>query len=330
MPVIKVYHHGMTAAIPPRKNDHERAKRGVVHGWSKSATRNNTRWLRSVSPKSFGNDEQFGVAFTLTIRDCPDSSDDWHSIRRSFVDRLRRMGMLRLHWVTEWQRRGVPHLHGIVFFPNSVFDVALKELDLDSVDSGLLNYWHCRISSAWIAVSERYGASPRGQNLKVVTDIKGWFKYLSKHASRGADHYQRSSAGIPPGWVKTGRVWGHCGDWIIDDAVRIDVSPEFYFSMRRIVRKWRLSDARKALKDSPVTVFRDGWMRLNPHWLSAKKRISSARRMLKNNDFKKSQVRGVSEWIDSENTLLIAEFLISQGFEIYLPEEEEEGALAPC
>ena len=323
MPVIKVYHHGMTAAIPPRKNDHERAKRGVVQGWSKSATRNNTRWLRSVSPKSFGNDEQFGVAFTLTIRDCPDSSDDWHSIRRSFVERLRRMGMLRLHWVTEWQRRGVPHLHGIVFFPNSVFDVALKELELERVDSGLLDYWHDRISNAWIAVSEKYGASPRGQHLKTVTDIKGWFKYLSKHASRGADHYQRSSAGIPSGWIKTGRVWGHCGDWITDEAVQIDASPEFYFAMRRIVRKWRLSDARAALKDSPVTVLRDGWMCLNPNWLSAKKRISSARRMLKNNDFKKSQVRGVSEWIDSENTLLIAEFLISQGFEIYLPEEEE-------
>ena len=230
--------------------------------------------------------------------------------------------MLRLHWVTEWQRRGVPHLHGIIFLPKTT-QTKMKD------DMGMPLSWGHAIEESWISVAEEYGASPRGQHLKTVTDIKGWFKYLSKHASRSAEHYQRSSAGIPSGWIKTGRVWGHCGDWITDEAVQINASPEFYFAMRRIVRKWRLSDARTALKDSPVTVLRDGWMCLNPNWLSAKKRISSARRMLKNNDFKKSQVRGVSEWIDSENTLLIAEFLISQGFEIYLPEEEET-APEPC
>ena len=317
MPVIKVYHHGMTAAIPPRKNNHERAKRGVVQGWSKSATRNNTRWLRSVSPESFGNEEEFGVAFTLTIRDCPESSEEWHKIRRSFIERLRRLGMLRLHWVTEWQRRGVPHLHGIVFFP-------LKVQTKMNDSNGFPLSWGHAIEQSWISVAEKYGASPRGQHLKTVTDIKGWFKYLSKHASRGADHYQRSSAGVPSGWIKTGRVWGHCGDWVTDKPQSLNVSNEFYFALRRIVRKWRLSDARTALKNSPMAIVRDEWLVANPAWLSAKKRISSARRILKSNDFKKSQVRGVSEWIDAENILLIAEMLIAQGYEIYLSEEEEE------
>lgn len=314
MPVIKVYHHGMTAAIPPRKNNHERTKRGVVHGWSKSAARNNTAWLRSVSPESFDNDDEFGVAFTFTIRDCPETSDDWHQVRTNFIKRLRRLGMLRLHWVTEWQKRGVPHLHGIVFFSNdscSLFDESGFPVSLSST-----------IKGHWIDVAGKYGASARGQDLKLVTDIKGWFKYLSKHASRGADHYQRSSAGIPSGWMKTGRVWGHCGDWVTNEAVRINASNEFYFALRRIVKKWRLSDARSALKKSPMFINRDGWMIFNPAWLSAKKRISSARKMLKCNDFKKSQVRGVSEWIDSEQTLLIAEMLISQGYEIYVPDEE--------
>ncbi|MCP4263107.1 MAG: replication protein [Planctomycetes bacterium] len=315
MPVVKVYHHGMTAAMPPKKNNHERAKRGVVQGWSKSATRNNTRWLRSVSPKSFGGEDEFGVAFTLTIRDCPDTSDDWHSMRTSFIKRLRRMGMLRLHWVTEWQRRGVPHLHGIVFFPVD----SLNKTD----EAGIPVSWGNAITFSWISVAHKYGASPRGQHLKVVTDTKGWFKYLSKHASRGADHYQRSSSGIPSGWVKTGRVWGHCGDWVTDEPHNLNVSNEFYFALRRIVRKWRLSDARTALKESTSTIIRNDRLMVNPAWLSAKKRISSARKILKSNDFKKSQVRGVSEWIDAENILLIAEMLIGQGYEIYLSEEEE-------
>ena len=324
MPVIKVYHHGVTAAMPPSKNSHERAKRGVVNGWSKSAARNNTRWLRSISPESFNNGDEFGVAFTFTLRDCPDTSDDWHTLRTSFIKRLRRLGMLRLHWVTEWQRRGVPHLHGIVFFPKSVFDVVFREMDIDEVDSGLLDYWHSRVANSWISLASKYGASLKGQNLKTVTDIKGWFKYLSKHASRGAEHYQRSSEGIPSGWIKTGRVWGHCGDWETDEAVQLNVSNKFYFALRRIVRKWRLSDARDALKRQPMMKLdRDKYFFLNPHWLSAKKRISSSRRMLKCNNFKKSQVRGVSEWIDSGNILLIAEMLIAQGYEIYLSDEEE-------
>lgn len=316
MPVIKVYHHGMTAAIPPKKNNHERAKRGQVQGWSKSATRNNTRWLRSVSPESFGNDEEFGVAFTLTLRDCPDTSDDWHKIRRSFIERLRRLGMLRLHWVTEWQRRGVPHLHGVVFFSYE----SCTHIDSNGLPVGL----GFLIVDHWVSVAGKFGASPRGQNLKTVTDIKGWFKYLSKHASRGADHYQRSSAGIPSGWIKTGRVWGHCGDWVTDEAVQINASNEFYFALRRIVRKWRLSDARSAFKEASVPRVVDGYFSFGKDYLSSKKRISSARKMLKCNDYKKSQVRGVSEWIDSENILLIAEMLVSQGYEIYLSEEEEE------
>lgn len=315
MPVIKVYHHGMTAAILPKQNNHERAKRGVVQGWSKSATRNNTRWLRSVSPESFSNEDEFGIAFTFTLRDCPDTSDDWHKIRRSFLERLRRLGMLRLHWVTEWQRRGVPHLHGIVFFSYA----SCTRVDSFGIPVGLGTL----ITEHWLAVAGKYGASPRGQHLKVVSDIKGWFKYLSKHASRGADHYQRSSSGIPSGWIKTGRVWGYIGDWVTDEPQSLNVSNEFYFAVRRIVRKWRLADARTALKDSPMLAVRDGCTIINPHWLSAKKRITSARRILKCNDFKKSQVRGVSEWIDAENILTIAEMLISQGYEISISEEEE-------
>lgn len=59
MPTIKLYHHGVTAGIPPSKKSHETAKRGEVNGWSASAARNNTRWLRSVNPNFLI--QQFGV-----------------------------------------------------------------------------------------------------------------------------------------------------------------------------------------------------------------------------------------------------------------------------
>ena len=105
MPVITVYQHGQSSGTPPMRNDHQRAKRDDVTGWSDKTARSNTRFLQSVSLDGLSG---HGFAFTLTLRDCPESHDDWHKIRKAFTMRLQRSGMIRLHWVTEWQRRGVP------------------------------------------------------------------------------------------------------------------------------------------------------------------------------------------------------------------------------
>ena len=306
MPTIKVYHHGVTAGIAPMQNSHERAKRGVVQGWSKSAARNNTRWLRSVSPKSYSSDSEYGIAFTLTVRDCPESSDEWHRIRNAFIRRLRRDGMTKLHWVTEWQRRGVPHLHGVVFFPVGTA---------------------CRIIWHWLALTSDLGAGIKGQHLNEVTDLSGWFKYLSKHASRGADHYQRSSVNIPKGWEKTGRVWGHCGDWVTTDAGPLNVTTEFFWAFRRIVRSWRKSDAREGYKKAKDQLLRKGSISTSIYKTSLR-RITSSRTMLRCNERKKSSVRGVSEWIPSEHCLLVCDYLLSQGYEI-LTEESPSDAATP-
>ncbi|WP_214674732.1 hypothetical protein, partial [Escherichia coli] len=75
MATLKLYHNGLTAGIPPMINNHVRAKRGVVNGWSPSASRNNTKFLRSVHVPGLTG---AAVAFTLTVRDCPDSAEDWH------------------------------------------------------------------------------------------------------------------------------------------------------------------------------------------------------------------------------------------------------------
>ncbi|WP_213061820.1 hypothetical protein, partial [Escherichia coli] len=73
------------------------AKRGEVKGWSKTASRNNTKFLRSVYVPALTG---AAVAFTLTIRDCPPTSADWKILRETFIKRLRRAGLVRLHWLT--------------------------------------------------------------------------------------------------------------------------------------------------------------------------------------------------------------------------------------
>ena len=246
------------------QNDHNRAVRGEVQGWSPGATRRNMAFLMGVEVEKLTG---AGCTFTLTVRDCPATADDWHKLRRAFEKRMLRAGMIRMHWVTEWQRRGVPHLHGVLWFEGKCHDLAA-------------------IVNAWTAVAGTRGASPRGQHARPLDNAIGWFRYLSKHAVRGVKHYQRTIDNIPAGWQKkTGRVWGKVGDWPTREAIRVNLQNEhgdgWWFAFRRLCRAWRVADARAA----------------GNVW-----RLKSARGMLRcgldhNGGHAVSNVRGISEWI---------------------------------
>ena len=280
MRTLKLYRHGVTMGTPPKKNAHLRAKRGTVEGWSESATRRMVQFLRSVDENTLSTASDDtplrGYAITLTVRDCPPTADDWKRLRNAYFKRLTRLGVYRVHWVTEWQRRGVPHLHGAVWLPA---DVPRGEL--------LLN---------WVAVADEYGAKLRGQYSLEINDTIGWFKYLSKHSARGVQHYQRHPENIPPAWKKkTGRVWGKTGDWQTHDPVAFSISDPAFYRLRRILRGWRLADARQT---------GNGF------------RIRSARNKLKSHTRELSNVRGASEWLEMGPSLAILDYLKGEGYEI--------------
>ena len=278
MPVLTEYRHGSTMGIPPGRNDHMRAKRQAVEGWTDASTRRNTRFLYAVDERKLTTTP--GFALSLTIRDCPPSADDWKRVRGVFFQRLRRMGIVRAHWLTEWQRRGVPHMHAAIWF------------DLDS------NGWPpfaADIAKHWVEAASAYGAGLKGQNIKPITDSVGWFKYLSKHAVRGLGHYQRSADSIPQGWKKTGRMWGHLGDWPLIDPVRYTLNMETFWAYRRMVQRWRLADARAS---------------------GDRYRLRSARRMLQSSDRSAGSVRGVGEWIGTDQTQGFLRHLAAMGHEI--------------
>jgi hypothetical protein len=191
------------------------------------------------------------------------------------------MGMLRGHWLTEWQRRGVPHMHAAVWF-----DDDLRNRDPFAIST---------IADHWCDLAAPYGAGRRGQHVESITDTVGWFKYLSKHAVRGLGHYQRSAESIPPGWKKTGRMWGHLGEWPTITPVRYTLHNDGFWAYRRLVQRWRLADARASG---------------DPH------RLRSARRMLKSSDRSAGSVRGVGEWIGTDQTQRFLRHLASMGYEI--------------
>lgn len=278
--------------MPPRHvSQHERAKRDVITGWSPGTVRRQTKWLYSVEA---GQLSGHGYALTLTMRDTPPDRDALDRAFRALMTRYSRVaGFVRLHWVMELQRRGTPHYHMAVYTSEP-----LPRRGWELVEH-------------WLAVAEPWGASWGAQKVEPLQDSNAWLRYLSKHASRSVAHYQRQ--GMPPGWDKTGRLWGHRGDWpIVAEPMRFTLSREGWFRYRRLVRSWRLADARTAR--DPKTRAR---------------RISSARRMLAAPSRERAEVRGTSEWIPEHVQIALLGLLADQGHEVHQVHEVDESTASP-
>ena len=231
-------------------------ERTSIGGWSAHAIRRNNDFLRSVDYDYLPT----GFAFTGTVRDCPATSDEWHRLLKLFFDRLTRTeGCVLIHWVIEWQRRGVPHVHCSLFFDNPPLDIQQ------------------RITAHWLALFGEYGAGRGGQHIQYIHGALGWAQYTSKHAQRGLGHYQRSPENVPADWLgKTGRMWGKRGKWSVIEPMKMQIPDDVFYRFRRSLRSWRKADARAS---------------------GCRFRIRSARRMLNCNDPKLSAVRGCSEWM---------------------------------
>ena len=296
MPILSRSLHGVTAGCAPSKTSGTLSvKRSAIGGWSQDACRRNVRFLRTVRQQDLTGD---GYSLTLTIGECPQTHEDWHRLLKAYFKRLERLGMIRLHWVIEWQRRGVPHLHACAYFPH----VARSQVEQHNFEK-LLIWEH------WMrAGAIEYNSDLRAQYCLRVYDAVGWFQYVSKHAARGISHYQRSPECQPKHWEKTGRMWGKRGDWPTDTPQRYDLDNRGFWAFRRIVRAWRKADARSSGTPS---------------------RIRSARRMLRCTHSGKSPVRGVSEWIPADLQTTIIEHLAATGHHVQPAEVAPGRMLAP-
>ncbi|PWF12204.1 replication protein, partial (plasmid) [Xanthomonas citri pv. citri] len=113
-------------------------------------------------------------------------------------------------------------------------------------------------------------------------------------------HYQRSIDNVPVAWQKkTGRVWGKCGHWPVQEALKINLQDQHgdggWFAYRRLIRSWRLADARSA---------GDAY------------RIRSARRMLQVSDPVRARLIGFMEWMPFEVQIALLANLATRGYEI--------------
>ncbi|MEE9322436.1 MAG: hypothetical protein V3U76_18490 [Granulosicoccus sp.] len=268
MPVLTILPHGVTggfggshAAEPPVRSE--------INGWSSHSAKRNTKFLRSILHGSLTG---YGYALSLTVRYCPNSHTDWQKLRNAFFQRLRRLGVTRCHWIVEWQRRRIPHMHLAIWFDDAMA--------------------HNVVIDHWLAVTERYESRSIAQDVKDIYGYDGWAKYVSKHLSRGLQHAQRCNSARPRGWTKSGRVWGKFGNWTTDAGHRVEMSDDAFWSLRRIIKRYRIAQVRQASE-----------------WKS----LTFLRRSLKCADPEKSAVIGLNEWIPQQVQLRIIHIMLNTG-----------------
>jgi hypothetical protein len=275
MATIKVWHNGASGGqVGPGGNPGER---GEVKGWSLGSSRSNTRFLYSVR---FEDLDGQGWSVSLSLKDCP-TAEHWNKARIAWLRRLDRLGVLRVHWITEWQARGVPHLHAALWFDGYAEGMEWVNLDV-------------AIWGGWCDVVRGLGmeAADCSQHTASISDVLGWLKYLSKHAARGAGHYQRLGSAIPVGWDKTGRMWGHRGSWPVDEPLGVSLDDRGWYVYRRLMRGYRVALAR-ALGNPGM--------------------IRAARRLLRWPYRESSGFRGVSGWIPESVSLRMLSAVESLG-----------------
>lgn len=274
---LTVLPNGVTASFPRLGPIAQPAKRGKIHGWSKQSTQRLRRWFFSVDGDALAESGDRGFALSHTILDLPPTGADWTKTLRRFEARLRRAGAVRGQWLTEWQKRGVPHMHGIVYFPGN---------------SGVTRE---DVVAHWLGAAADWGPGAGSQNVKPVWGLPGWLQYQAKHSVRGVKHYQR--ANVPEAWREgTGKLWGAWGDWPVREEV-IEVSTVSFHRFRRLMRGWLLGGARVELA-AAAGPWPSGWdiKRAMKREQAALRRVLFLDGMLRCPDPKLSPVRAVGEF----------------------------------
>lgn len=217
----------LTAGDPDSADTDFGIIRDDCKGWTHGVSLRLHAKLKSVvADKLSGH----GYALTTTFRNCPETPVAMHKVRRAFIKRLERRGLIRLLWICEFQLRGVPHFHFAAYFNKPICET--------------------EVIKHWCKVATKYRPNITAQTCVDISNVGGWFGYMQKHVERGVAHYQRQRQSMPEQWKqKTGRVYGFTGDWKYDEwQLFQDVFDKLYLIRDCEVKK-RLSYNRCELAD---------------------------------------------------------------------------------
>lgn len=197
---------------------HQRSKRGVVTGWSKSSRRRMRRFmLEHVPPVGY---ETVGV--TLTIPGPVQPDDVERKIFGRWALQVQKRGWCAV-WRLEVQKRGARHWHVILSVPAGVHAVAICAVWWDALKKqGKMvfspPYTTKNGTIEYISVSSLMalpGAYEHSCNVQADGSRGAWLRYMQDHASKG----KQDQIG-----VAKGRHWGVIGRKLYTRAVPVSIA----------------------------------------------------------------------------------------------------------
>lgn len=196
-----------------KDNKKETSKRGKVNGLSKKSRRKLFNYILRL-------EQRVGFYFvTLTYpKEYETNYEIWkkqlHQLYSSLRYHYPKMGFL---WKLEFQQRGAPHFHLLMFDPSSP-----KEREIGKL-----------IKEHWYRIVGQKSKSFRhwGTDTKAIHDIKGSGFYLAM--------YQTKDTYIPADMM-SGRMWGVYGrnKMPMSEQGTENLSLDKYTLLKRICRKW--------------------------------------------------------------------------------------------
>lgn len=317
MPRIEIRLHGLSASRQETLIDPETGevvklsytpppRSGGNRGWTREVARRNEKRLQEIDFDAIDGSPVF-VTLTMPSSQMNDvSAAMFHAWLRAWLMYARRHGMRHYFWILEFQASGNPHLHVIVW--------------VDPLPDAVAAFGWLR---AWVRILNRSGVLARIQGqcwepIDVGGDVmvdgelvpahpERVLMYLAKHAVRGVAHYQRRLDNMPEGWERSsGRVWGHDRGLPLRESERVEVDYRTFHRFRRLVRAWRLAEARRIRDDG-----------------RRRKAIVRAWHMLKWANRAESPYRGVSAWIPATVASGLLEAAMRMAGEV--EDEESEG-----
>jgi hypothetical protein len=240
----------------PRK--HSRKGGGLrshIHGFSRQSRNRLLRMVGSINRKEFEPGQVLFVTLTYH-RNWPDSPDEQYAQLRALHKRLqRRWGPLPLIWRKEWQSRGAPHFHLIVFTP----------LEAVPEDGG---YWDFldHLTGDWVDIVSRPGDSPRhmwihGVDARICESWKATMAYASKHMRYISKEEQQLPVNSNGDLLPTGRIWGTLQrDKLPISWETTTITFKEYLQIRRYFRRLKRPKARRhRLRSIPKADLTDEW-----------------------------------------------------------------------
>lgn len=198
----------------------EHGKRGKINGFSRASRKRLMDWLNAI------NRGAVAVALFVTLTypsTWPETWQVWKRHLDTFLKRFKRQfPSASIIWRLEFQKRGAPHYHLLVFGVERVDTAWLSQAWYDIVGSGDAKHLQA------------------GTQVQAVRDFRGVLAYASKYIGKPTDDDTD---------LDCGRVWGLIGREVLPvRLVQVSLPWEDFFQVRRLLRRWVHGHAKRRIR----------------------------------------------------------------------------------